>query len=139
MYAECSSVFMPRRRRVFFLLLQNHRMHSLHCFLHFSSSPFSLPFFLPLNSICKSINSLKPFEPNRVLFVRPMAQKVKNLPAMQETQVQPWVGKIPWRGKWLPTPVFLPETSCAQRSLAGYSPRGHKESDTTELLTHTHI
>ena len=61
MYAECSSVFMQRPRRVFFLLFQNHRMHSLHCFLHFSSSPFSLPFFLPLNSICISINSLKPF------------------------------------------------------------------------------
>lgn len=60
-YAECSSVFMQRRRRVFFLLFHNHRMHSLHFFLHFSSSPFSLPFFLPLSSICNSTNSLKPF------------------------------------------------------------------------------
>ena len=32
------------------------------------------------------------------------AQKVKNLPAMPET----WVGKIPWRRAWQPTPVFLP-------------------------------
>ena len=37
-----------------------------------------------------------------------------------------------------PTPVFLPGKSHGQRSLAGYSPRGHKESDTTERLTHTH-
>ena len=34
----------------------------------------------------------------------------------------PWVGKIPWRRERLPTPVFLPEESHGQRSLAGYSP-----------------
>ena len=44
----------------------------------------------------------------------------------------PWVGKIPWRRKWQPTPVFLPGESHGQRSLAGYSPYGCKESDTTE-------
>ena len=32
------------------------------------------------------------------------------------------VGKIPWRRKWLPTPVFLPGKSHGQRSLVGYSP-----------------
>ena len=53
---------------------------------------------------------------------------VKNLSAMQETQV----GKIPWRRKWQPTLVFLPEESHGLRSLAGYSPRGCKESDKTE-------
>ena len=40
-----------------------------------------------------------------------------------------WVGKIPWRRKWQPTPVFLPGESHGQRSLVGCSPRGHKESD----------
>ena len=34
---------------------------------------------------------------------------VKNLPAEWETGFNPWVGKIPWRNKWLPTPAFLPE------------------------------
>ena len=48
-----------------------------------------------------------------------------------------WVGKIPWRRKWQPTPVFLPGESHGQKSLAGYSPWGRKESDTTEQLTHT--
>ena len=33
----------------------------------------------------------------------------------------PWVGKILWRRKWQPTPVFLPRESHGQRSLAGYS------------------
>ena len=52
----------------------------------------------------------------------------------------PWVGKIPWRRKWQPTSVFsLGEFHC-QRSLAGYSPWGCKESDMTEWLsTHMHI
>ena len=45
--------------------------------------------------------------------------------------------KIPWRREWQLTPVFLPGESHRQRSLAGYSPWGHTESDTTEH-THTH-
>ena len=44
----------------------------------------------------------------------------------------PWVGKIPWRRKRQPTPVFLPGESHGQRSLAGYSPWGRRELDTTE-------
>ena len=62
------------------------------------------------------------------------AQMVKRLPAMEETGFDPWVRKIPWRRKWQPTAVFLPEESHGQRSLVGYSPCGHKESDTTERL-----
>ena len=46
----------------------------------------------------------------------------------------PWVGKIPWRRKWQLTPVFLPGKSHGWRSLVGYSPWGHKESDMTEQL-----
>ena len=48
----------------------------------------------------------------------------------------PWVGKIPWRREWQPTPVFLPGKSHGQRSLAGYSPWGHKELDMTEETQH---
>ena len=47
----------------------------------------------------------------------------------------PWVGKIPWRRAWQPTPVFLPGESHGQRSLGSCSPWGHKESDTTERLS----
>ena len=49
----------------------------------------------------------------------------------------PWVRKIPWSRKWQCTPVFLPGKSHGQKSLAGYSPWDHKETDTTERL-HTH-
>ena len=44
----------------------------------------------------------------------------------------PWVGKIPWRRAWLPTPAFLPGESHGQRSLAGCNPWGRRESATTE-------
>jgi len=46
-----------------------------------------------------------------------------------------WVGKIPWRRKWQPTPVFLPGEAYGQRSLAGYNPEGCKESDMTKRLS----
>ena len=51
----------------------------------------------------------------------------------------PWVEKIPWRRAWQPTPVFLPGESHGQRSLMGYSPWGHNESDTTERLRLSHF
>ena len=63
-----------------------------------------------------------------------MAQRLKHLPAVQETRFNPWVGKIPWRRKWQPTPIFLPGESHGWRSLVGYiSPWGCKESDVTSL------
>ena len=48
--------------------------------------------------------------------------------------LNPWVGKISWRRKRQPIPVPLPGKSDGRRSLIGYSPRGRKESDTTEWL-----
>ena len=51
-----------------------------------------------------------------------------------------WVGKIPWWRKWRPTPVFLPGKFQGQKSLVGYSPWGHDESDTSEWLhTQRHL
>ena len=46
----------------------------------------------------------------------------------------PWFGKISWRRKWQPTPVFLPRKFHGWRNLVCYSPWGCKESDTTERL-----
>ena len=64
-----------------------------------------------------------------------MAQTVKNLPAMKETWVRSLGWEDPRRRKWQPTPVFLPGEFYGQRSLAGYSPYGHKELDMTEQLS----
>ena len=51
----------------------------------------------------------------------------------------PWVGKVPWRREWQPTPVCLPGESHRQRSLAGYSPQGHQESCATEPVNSNNI
>ena len=56
-----------------------------------------------------------------------MAQLVKNLPAMQETWVDSWVGKIPWKREQLPTPIFWPG-----KFHGPYSPWSCKELDTAE-------
>ena len=64
-----------------------------------------------------------------------MAESVKNLPTVRETQVRSLGQKTLWRREWLRTPVFLPEEPHGQRSLAGYSPQRSKESDTIEGLT----
>ena len=55
-------------------------------------------------------------------------------PAMQETWVQSLGREDPLEKAWQPTAVFSPGEFRGQRSLAGYSPRGHKESDTTARL-----
>ena len=71
-------------------------------------------------------------ELNRVLriwWASQVAQWWKNLPAIRRHGFNPWVGKIPWRRKWQPTPIFLPG-----KSLVGYSQWGRKDLDTTERL-----
>ena len=69
-----------------------------------------------------------------------MAERVKSLSAMQETLVQSLGWEDPLEKEMEPTPEFLPGKSHGSRSLVGYRPWGHKESDTTELhftsLTH---
>ena len=62
-----------------------------------------------------------------------VALEVKNLSATarhihKRHRFDPWLGRIPWRRAWQPTPVFLPG-----ESLMGYDPYGCKESDTTEV------
>ena len=60
---------------------------------------------------------------------------VKNLPAMQKMQVQSLGWEESLEKEMAPTPVFLPEELCGQRSLAGYSPWGRKELDKTVQKT----
>ena len=72
----------------------------------------------------------------------PSGSAVKYLPAVypaclrrhQRHRFDPWVGKIPWKRKWQPSPVFLPGKSHGPRSLGGYNLWGRKESDTTECM-----
>ena len=48
----------------------------------------------------------------------------------------PWVGKIPWRRAWQPTPVLFSGESPGEQSLVGYNPKGHKELDMIEATEH---
>ena len=71
----------------------------------------------------------------------PSSSAVKNLSPYtrgKRSKFNLWVGKIPWRRAWQPTPVFLPEKYHRQRSLAGYSPWGHKELDMTGASEHAY-
>ena len=80
---------------------------------------------------------------NVCLWASQVVIVVKNLPAnagdTKRCKFNPWVGKIPWRRKWQPTPVFFPGESHGERSLEGYSPLGCHESDTTKHHHHAYI
>ena len=59
------------------------------------------------------------------LWASQLVLVVKNPPAGAgdvRCWFDPWVGKVPWRRAWQPTPVFFLGESLGQRSLAGYSP-----------------
>ena len=71
----------------------------------------------------------------------PGGSVVKNLPVNTgDMSSIPGSGKIPWRKKWKPTPIFLPVKSHGQRSLASYGPGGHKRQTQLSMhaCTHTH-
>ena len=65
-----------------------------------------------------------------------VAQTVKRLSACNVGDLgsAPGSGRSPGEGKWQPTPVLLLGKFHGRRSLVGYSPWDHKESDTTEQL-----
>ena len=124
----------------------------------FSASPqhpitpcsYTLSSFLELTNHNHSMNFTPPQAVSAYLNIYiyitlpglPWWLSIKNLPARQETQ-RTWVWSLDWEGSWRwawqPTPVFLPEESSGQKTLAGYSLQGGKESDTTEATEHTHV
>ena len=74
--------------------------------------------------LASKVSKLETTEYPALLF----PSKTKLLPSVYQIS-----SGLVWRRKWHPTPVFLPGESCGQRSLVGYCPWGHKESDTTEV------
>ena len=88
---------------------------------HFLLQPELVPCWTP-----QPLLSLFPI----VLGGFPDGSVVKDLP-IRRCRFNPWVGKIPWRRKWQPTPVFLPGKSHGQKSLVGYSSWHTKELGTT--------
>ena len=73
------------------------------------------------------------------VWARSSRTNIKNQDVLRLQRRRLWFERIPWRRAWQPTQVFLPGEFHGQRSLAGYSLRDLKESDTTKRLnTHTH-
>ena len=107
----------------------------LPAFSHFSSTVKNLEFTMPVWSLALPQYDLD----NYCHLSVPGAGSKESACNAEDTRLRfnPWVGKIPWRRKWLPNPVFLPREFHGQRSLAGHRPWGHKESDTTKQLTQT--
>ena len=63
-----------------------------------------------------------------------MAQTVRIFLKCRGSRFNPWVGKLPWKRRQLPTPVFLSGELHGQRSLVVSSPWYCKESDMTENI-----
>ena len=82
------------------LPFNQHQLCALYCSRHFTYNLSSFITWLTWQSICLPRGRL---------------------------EFDPWVGKIPWRRAWQPTPVFLPRESHEQRSLVGYSPMGSQK------------
>ena len=99
--------------------------------LSFSSSFLGISAQL-LNSYFKTPAGLShpQFQPRN--WILPVFWWYRNRLQYRRPGFDPWVGKIPWRRAWQPTPVFLSGESQGHRSLAGYGPWGCKESDTTD-------
>ena len=95
----------------------------------------SIRFFLLHLSLCPSFpmegRVIREFQLWAFLGASLVAQRLKHLQCGRPG-FDSWVKKIPWRRKWQPTLVFLAGESHGGRSLVGYSPQGHKESDMTE-------
>ena len=122
---------------------------ALRCFPYSISSLLGLPSWLMAQAV-KNLNTCKSMADSCQCMTRPLQyckvislqlikingkKKKKNLPAMQETRVRFLGQEDPLEKKWQPTPVFLPGESLGQRSLAGYSPRGHKSQTRLSNLT----
>ena len=95
-------------------------MPSAHIWEHF---PLCNPDTLSPNQQAWKRNRKPPGKPSQLCAQRSAALMIScatwgGLPK----ETDPWVGKIPWRRKWQPTPVILPGESHGRRSLVGYSP-----------------
>ena len=81
---------------------------------------------------CLISKSLKIYNSTTILGFPGGSDCKKSVSNAGDPGLIPRSGRPPWRRKWQPTPVFLPAESHGQRSLAGYSPWGYTELDTTE-------
>ena len=94
-------------------------------------STFRGRYIIPVNNFARPVTWMGSLGAFQVALV--VKKPPANASRLKRWGFDPRVGKIPWRRAQQPTPVFLPGESHGQGSLAGYSLRGHKESDMTEV------
>ena len=109
-----------------------------------SSSPAFLMMYSAYKLIKQGDNNIQPLDGQEQSVT---AQGLPRWPRGKESAYQfrrhkrqglePWVGKIPWRRKWQPTPLFLPVESHGQRSLVSYNPWSHRVRHNS-AWTHPH-
>ena len=104
---------MKLHRVTYFLYLDIYRRISFHC--PFPSLCFANPFSFFKSKVCG--------KPPGGSVVKESSCKGSR---HRRCQFNPWVGKISWRRKWQPTPIFLPGELHGQRSLVPYSPWGRR-------------
>ena len=75
---------------------------------------------------------LEHFQKPHFQFSGASGKATSQLRRCKRGRFNPWIGKIPWSRNSQPTPVFWPGKFHGQRSLVGYSPWGHNESDTQQ-------
>ena len=104
------------------------------CFIsHWRQILFEILYKNPLNLWSQAVSSLYLLKSITVLWAFPNGSSHKgSVCNAGDADSIPRLGRFPWGRKWQPTLVFLPGESHGQRSWAGYSPWGHKESDMTE-------
>ena len=123
-YTETSTPSTPQKKKG---SIHNPRNHKLKQSPQISMWNSAILIFPPFGMSCT------------LLLGFPDGSVAKNLSVIagkcRRTGFDPWVGKISRRRKQQPTLVFLPGESHGQRSLEGYSPQRHRESDRTERLS----
>ena len=112
---------------------------SFYCFSFMATQQISTDDRVDVNEIITMTNILKDLL--CVYFIQglPWWISSKESACSAENAGLIWVRKVPWRRVSQPTPVFLPRESQGQKSLEGFSPKGHKESDMTEATEHARI
>ena len=96
-------------------------------FNYFSSSLFLSVIFRDCWLLLRSINVLRVYK--RVIFYHGLPWWFSGKESTRQSRrcrFSPWVSKTPWRRKWQPIPVCLPEKFYGQRILVGYNPLRHK-------------
>ena len=93
--------------------------------VHFAVSPVPI-FFWSLFPLSHSLETYVPSLRTQSGLLRWLSGKEPTCQC-RRCGFDPWIGKVPWKRKLQPTPVFLPGKSHGQRGLVGYSPWGHKK------------